>query len=84
MLWNKYYVDEFYDYIIVKPTIWVARSVIVGITDGKIIEGFVNGLPRAIGGFGGLLRKFQTGIAHHYAVIMALGLLAIVAIVFGW
>jgi NADH-quinone oxidoreductase subunit L len=84
VLWNKYYVDELYDYIIVKPTLWVAKSIIVGITDGKIIEGIVNGLPRAIGGFGGLLRKVQTGYAHHYAVIMALGLLAIVAIVFGW
>ncbi len=81
VLWNKYYVDELYDYIIIRPTIWVARSVIVGVTDGKIIEGIVNGVPAAIGRFSGGLRKIQTGLAQHYAMIMAFGLIAIVVYV---
>jgi NADH-quinone oxidoreductase subunit L len=81
VLWNKYYVDELYDYIIIKPTIWVARSVIVGVTDGKIIEGIVNGLPAAIGRFSGGLRKIQTGLTQHYAMVMAFGLIAIVVYV---
>jgi NADH-quinone oxidoreductase subunit L len=77
VLWNKYYVDELYHLIIVRPTFWVAQSVIVGVTDGKIIEGIVNGVPRAIGGFSEILRRVQTGFAHHYAAVMALGLLII-------
>jgi NADH-quinone oxidoreductase subunit L len=84
VLWNKYYVDEIYDFLIVKPTFWVAKNVIVGITDGKIIEGIVNGVPAAIGRFGGQLRKIQTGILHHYAVYMTLGVLAVAAILFLW
>jgi len=82
VLWNKYYVDELYDYIIVKPTFWVARNIIVGITDGRIIEGVVNGVPAAIGRFSEGFRKIQTGFTHHYAMVMAFGLLAIAIAVF--
>jgi NADH-quinone oxidoreductase subunit L len=84
VFWNKYYIDEIYDFLIVKPTFWVAKNVIVGVTDGKIIEGIVNGVPRAIGSFGGQLRKVQTGFLHHYAVIMTIGVLAITAIALLW
>ncbi len=82
VLWNRYYVDELYNAIIVQPTIWVARSVIVGVTDGRIIEGIVNGVPAAIGRISQELRKVQTGYMHHYALVMAFGLLAMVVIVF--
>ena len=77
---NKYYVDEFYDRTIVRPTLWVASSVIVAVTDGKWIEGIVNGVPAAIGRFSQSLRKLQDGIVQHYADMMALGLFAFVAI----
>jgi NADH-quinone oxidoreductase subunit L len=80
-LWNKYYVDELYDLIIVRPTFWIAANVLVGFTDAKIIEGIVNGIPKAIGNFGGRLRKIQTGYLQHYAVSMALGLLGILILV---
>jgi NADH-quinone oxidoreductase subunit L len=80
-LWNKYYVDELYDLIIVRPTFWIAANVLVGFTDAKIIEGIVNGIPKAIGNFGGRLRKIQTGYLQHYAVSMALGLLVILILV---
>jgi NADH-quinone oxidoreductase subunit L len=84
ILWNKYYVDELYDSIIVKPTFWVARSIIVGVTDGKIIEGIVNGVPNLIGRFSGRLRKLQTGMVHEYAAIMVIGAFFIIAMVLLW
>jgi NADH-quinone oxidoreductase subunit L len=55
--------------------------VLVGFTDAKIIEGIDNGIPKAIGNFGGRLRKIQTGYLQHYAVSMALGLLVILTLV---
>ncbi|MDA8089439.1 MAG: NADH-quinone oxidoreductase subunit L [Nitrospiraceae bacterium] len=76
---NKYYIDEIYDNAIVKPTFWVAKNVIVGVTDGKWIEGIVNGVPKAIGSFGQSLRKLQSGVTQHYADIMALGVLIFIA-----
>lgn len=84
VLWNKYYVDELYDLIIVRPTLWVAYSVIVGLTDGKIIEGIVNGVPAAIGKFSHWLRRIQTGLVHQYATVMAIGAFIIIVIALFW
>lgn len=80
-LWNKYYVDELYDFIIVRPTKWIASNILVAVTDGKIIEGIVNGVPQAIRNFGERLRKLQTGHLQHYAVSMAIGLFVILTLV---
>lgn len=84
LLWNKYYVDELYDFIIVRPTLWIANNVIVGVTDGKIIEGIVNGVPAAIGRFSQWLRRVQTGLVHQYATVMAIGAFIIVVIALLW
>ncbi|MDI6738644.1 MAG: NADH-quinone oxidoreductase subunit L [Nanoarchaeota archaeon] len=80
VLWNKYYVDELYSFIIVRPTIWAAKNILIGITDARIIEAIVNGVPKGIGQFSQILRKVQTGLLQHYAAIMALGLLIIMAV----
>jgi NADH-quinone oxidoreductase subunit L len=81
ILYNKYYVDEVYHYTIVKPTLWIADKVLVRITDAKFIEGMVNGVPGTIGKFSQQLRKIQTGIAHHYGIIMAAGAVFIIAFI---
>jgi NADH-quinone oxidoreductase subunit L len=81
ILYHKYYIDELYNYTIIKPTLWIASNVIVAITDGKIIEGIVNGVPGAIGKFSGKLRKIQTGLAQHYGIMMAAGAFFIIALV---
>lgn len=80
VLFNKYYVDELYSFILIRPTIWVAKNILIGITDMRIIEAIVNGVPAAIGAFSQLLRKMQTGLLQHYATIMATGALIIVAL----
>jgi NADH-quinone oxidoreductase subunit L len=79
-LFNKYYVDELYSFILVRPTIWVAKNILIGITDMRIIEAIVNGVPATIGAFSQLLRKMQTGLLQHYATIMATGALIIAAL----
>lgn len=80
VLFNKYYVDELYSFIIVRPAIWTAKNVLIGITDARIIEAVVNGVPSAIAALSSGLRKIQTGLMQHYATIMATGILIIVAI----
>lgn len=80
-LWSKYYVDELYDFIIVRPTKWIANSIVAEATDSKIIEGIVNGVPSAIRNFGEKIRKVQTGYLQHYAMSMAIGLFVILALV---
>jgi NADH-quinone oxidoreductase subunit L len=78
ILFNKYYVDELYSFILIRPTLWIANRFIEGVTDAKIIEGIVNGVPRSIGRFAGILRKVQTGLTQQYAIIMAAGILILI------
>jgi NADH-quinone oxidoreductase subunit L len=80
-LYNKYYVDEIYNFLFIQPTLWIAKKILVGITDAKIIEGVVNGVPGAIGKFSEKLRKVQTGLAQHYGIFMAAGAFLIIALV---
>ncbi len=79
-LWNKYYIDELYDFILVRPTKWIANNMLIVVIDGKIIEGIVNGLPNAIRGLGEKIRKIQSGHLQHYAISMALGLFVILTL----
>jgi len=81
ILYHKYYVDEFYNFTIIRPTLWIAGKILVGITDAKIIEGVVNGVPGSIGKFSQKLRKVQTGLSQHYGIIMAAGAVFIIALV---
>jgi len=82
VLWNKYFVDELYDAIIVRPTKWVASTILVGFTDAKIIEGIVNGVPSLIQSFGMKLRKLQTGYLQHYGIVLIFGLFVLISIAF--
>lgn len=81
VLWNKYYVDELYDLIIVRPALFTGKKIIVGFTDGAIIEGIVNGIPALIGWVGAQARKVQSGLLQHYGTFMALGIFLLLAIV---
>lgn len=81
VLWNKYYFDELYNYIFVKPTLWFSRKFIETFTDRKIIEGIVNGIPKLCYWTGSELRKLQTGYLQHYAILMIIGICIILFII---
>jgi len=76
---NKWFVDEAYDRLVVRPTValagWLWRSV-----DMAIIDGAVNGVARAIAWWGWLMRLFQSGQTQHYALGMALGAVVILGV----
>jgi NADH-quinone oxidoreductase subunit L len=78
LLLNKYYVDEIYDALIVKPIyrlcLWCAQ-----IFDVKVIDGLVNGLASAVVAWALGLRRIQTGYVMNYALGMLLGAVALVA-----
>ncbi len=82
VLWNKYYFDELYDYLFVKPTIYFSRTVVEKITDRGIIEGIVNGVPKLCYIAGKSMRNLQTGFMQHYAILMIIGVCIILFIIF--
>lgn len=76
---NKFYIDEIYDTIFVRGSIAFARGLWKGF-DVLIVDGIVNGVARAVQGWGRQMRYFQTGQLQHYAMGMALGIFIIVSI----
>ncbi len=74
---NKYYVDEFYGWL-VKKVIWGLASLFNWLDQQVIDGGLVNGMGRTAQSLGGLLRLTQTGSAQNYALVV----LAAVAVIY--
>ena len=106
LLRNKYYVDELYHLIIIRPAVWLANRsfdfddvwVIDPIVDFvgsltrrisdlslsfdiRVVDsGMVEGTAQAVNGFGGLLRKTQTGRAQSYLLVVAVTVLLLLGL----
>jgi len=76
LLLNKYYVDELYDWTIVRPLNWISTMALWRGVDVAVIDGSVNGLADAARGFGQRLRQMQSGNTRSYATWVALGAIA--------
>jgi NADH-quinone oxidoreductase subunit L len=77
LLKRKYYVDEIYDALFVRPLFWLSENFFWKIFDVKLIDGAVNGSAKLFGGLASVLRRWQTGIVQNYAVTLVLGVIVI-------
>ncbi|MDQ7024237.1 MAG: proton-conducting transporter membrane subunit [Anaerolineae bacterium] len=101
-LQRRYYMDDLYDWLFVRPFRWVGINVIKlidkGFIDGVLhkiaaifiwigdfiktlnawlIDGVGDGIPKAIFGFGGWMRRTQSGRVQQYLLIVLLAMIAI-------
>ncbi len=84
MLLNKYYVDELYDALIVRPTDWVSRKVLWRVVDEGVIDSAaVNGAAKLSRLFGWPGTQFQTGNLTTYVVLFVVGALFLLGAVRG-
>jgi NADH-quinone oxidoreductase subunit L len=81
-LLNKYYVDELYAAIVVKPLMWFSRDVLWQVVDVKMIDAAVNGVATGASEIGDGVRHTQSGNTRSYAVWVVIGALVIIAIIF--
>jgi NADH-quinone oxidoreductase subunit L len=79
---NKYYVDEIYDYLVVRPFTAAARF-FAQFFDPWVIDGSVNGVAALARGFSWLSRSLQTGNVQHYIAGFLVGALALLAYYIG-
>jgi len=78
MLRNKWYVDEIYDALIVRPLVWLSREVLWKKIDQRIVDGgAVNGAARGARALGWANRWFQTGQVSVYVAAFVVGVLLI-------
>lgn len=66
LLLNKYWVDEIYDYVIVRPLHAFSRVFLYLFIDRKIIDLAVHGVAGAVRGVGELIRPLQAGTVASY------------------
>jgi NADH-quinone oxidoreductase subunit L len=79
---NKYYIDEFYDTVFVRPFTACSRF-FAQFIDPWIIDGSVNGLAASIRGLSWIWRGLQTGNVQHYVAGFLVGTLALLAYYLG-
>ncbi len=77
-LLNKWYFDEIYDRIIVRPTLWLGRLLWKG-GDGWLIDGFgPDGVSAWVIDVTRNVVRLQTGYMYHYAFAMLIGVAAFI------
>jgi NADH-quinone oxidoreductase subunit L len=79
VLLHKYYVDELYDRVIVRPTVWFSRNVLAqgldqGLIDKVLVTWVGAGIPRLFGWVGSRLQSGQVGT---YAWVLLIGVIAV-------
>jgi NADH-quinone oxidoreductase subunit L len=77
-LLNKWYFDEIYDRIVVRPTLWLGGLLWKG-GDGWLIDGFgPDGVSARVIDVTRNVVRLQTGYMYHYAFAMLIGVAAFI------
>ena len=76
-LLNKWYFDEIYDFLFVRPAVWIGRFLWKK-GDGGTIDGAINGVAMGLVPWvTRLAGRAQSGFLFHYAFAMVLGLVVL-------
>ena len=75
-LLHKYWVDEFYDFAVVRAVYGLSRRLWT-LWDEKVVDGAVNGVGRLLDWSWTVLRLAQTGFVGTYALFFTLGVAAL-------
>ncbi len=76
-LLNKWYFDELYDRIFVKPSIWLGNALWKGFDDWLVDRTIVEGLGNRVKDVTARVVKLQSGYLYHYAFAMLIGIAAL-------
>jgi NADH-quinone oxidoreductase subunit L len=76
LLDNKYYMDWFNEHVLAAGARLLGQGLWKG-GDVGLIDGIVNGSARTVGGLAQVVRVFQTGYLYFYALVMLLGIFAL-------
>ncbi len=78
LLYNKYYIDELYEFLFVKPAKAIGTFFWKFIDAGFIDKFGPNGVAWTSDKVAGLLKSFQSGYLYHYSFVMLLGLILLI------
>ena len=76
--YNKWYFDELYDFLFVRPAFYIGRGLWKS-GDGSVIDGVgPDGIAEAVQGVARRASALQSGYLYHYAFAMLIGVAALV------
>jgi len=81
---NKWYFDELYDFLFVRPSIWLGRLFWKGGDEGTIDRFGPHGAAYAVGVGNRITYRFQSGYLYSYALVMLLGLIGAASWAIWW
>jgi NADH-quinone oxidoreductase subunit L len=81
---NKWYFDELYDFIFVRPAIWFGRLFWKQGDEGTIDRFGPHGAAYAVGVGNRLTARLQSGFLYSYALVMLLGLIGAASWAIWW
>jgi NADH-quinone oxidoreductase subunit L len=73
LLVNKYYIDEIYQALIIRPLYWLSERLLWHKVDIGIIDRLVNAVAHVVQRDSEVLSRVQTGYARTYAGILVAG-----------
>jgi NADH-quinone oxidoreductase subunit L len=79
-LLNKWYFDELYDFLFVRPSFWVGNALWKGFDDWLIDQTIVEGLGHRVRDVTNRVVRLQSGYLYHYAFVMLIG----IALILTW
>jgi NADH-quinone oxidoreductase subunit L len=82
LLRGKYFVDELYDRLLARPLVWLSEHVLLRGSDRMLLDGSLHGLAGLTQRLAGGLSRLQTGHLQWYALLVMVGLVAVV--LWGW
>jgi len=80
LLENKYYVDEIYDAVLIRPIVVGSREGLWKIFDIGVIDGILHSIGQAVTELGRLARYLQAGFVRGYAAIILIGALILIGV----
>ncbi|MDX5480187.1 MAG: NADH-quinone oxidoreductase subunit L, partial [Hymenobacteraceae bacterium] len=76
LIYNKYYIDELYDAVIVRPLMWLSAA-FHRFVDVIVVDGIVNGFGKLTMLSGRTLRYAQSGAIGFYVLVMVFSIVLI-------
>jgi NADH-quinone oxidoreductase subunit L len=83
LVYNKYYIDEIYGALFIRPFLWISANVLWHFVDEKVIDGTVNGVAHLSREVGGQVRELQSGNARSYATWVVVGAVGFTMLLLG-
>jgi NADH-quinone oxidoreductase subunit L len=81
---NKWYFDELYDFLFVRPAMWIGRLFWHGGDEGTIDRFGPHGAAYAVGIGNRVTARLQSGYLYSYALVMLLGLIGAASWAIWW